>query len=187
MEETICTTLVEVWAAFSRRESLADSAVGGAIAGVFAAGILGVIGWLRRWRLRQQETAYIRDLVTQGRKRVMDSKDTFNPGMGVVLGADLLRAAQYNLMIKQLDVALEHTTQNLKTNQRMDIYDALDWHHTGSLHAVKAPSGKTEFIELRPGRWPTTEMGESYAVRKFERLESIKWLKLKPYAADSSE
>ena len=33
------------------------------------------------------------------------------------------------------------------------------------------------------GSWPTNEMQESQAVDKFKRLESIKWLKLKPYTS----
>ena len=185
--ETVCSSLVQLISRFLEMEDIATGAIGGAIAGVVAAGILGFLGWLHRFRLRRRDEAHIRDVVTQGRMWVMGSKDNLKPGMGIEFSADKFRAAQYNLMIKQLDVALERTTPNLDTNQRKDIFDALDWHHTESLHLAKSPSGKTEFVELAPGRWPTIEMGEADAVRRFERLESIKWLKFKPYLADLKE
>ena len=34
------------------------------------------------------------------------------------------------------------------------------------------------------GSWPTNEMQESPAIDKFKRLESIKWLKIKPYTPE---
>ena len=51
--------------------------------------------------------------------------------------ADALRAAQYDNMLKELDVALEKWLPNLSNAQRKDVYDALDWYHIGKLQSNK--------------------------------------------------
>ena len=102
--------------------------------------------------------------------------------MATTSPSDVLRSAQYNLMIEQLRVALDHTTSKLPYAKRKDIFDALDWYHTESLYATKDKYGNPVFVVDFPvGRWPTKEMQESHAADKFKRIESIKWLKLKPY------
>ena len=62
-------------------------------------------------------------------------------------------------------------------DQRKDIFNALDWYHTDSLHAVEK-DGKAVFVELLDGKWPTMEMPMKEAKKKFEKLQSITWLKL---------
>ena len=108
----------------------------------------------------------------------MEAEDTFHKGMDATSSADALRAAQYNNMIKRLGVALEKWTVDLSHDQRKDIFDALDWYHTDSLQAIKK-GGKAVFIEIPDGRWATTELPMEAAKEKFEKLQSIKWLKLK--------
>ena len=120
-----------------------------------------------------RDVKQIREVLTTGRKRVMDA----------TLPGDVLRAAQYNLIIKQLRVALDHTTSKLPYAKRKDIFDALDWYHVKFLYATKDERDNPVFRDLPDGSWPTTEMQESQAVDKFKRLESIKWLKLKPYTS----
>ena len=83
-------------------------------------------------------------------------------------------------MIKQLRVALDHTTSKLPYAKRKDIFDALDWYHVESLYATKDKQGNPVFVDLPVGSWRWNEMQESRAAAKFKRLESIKWLKLKP-------
>ena len=109
----------------------------------------------------------------------MEAKDGFSEGMKVPIPADVFRAALYNNMLKQLDVALGKWLVNLSPSQRKDLFDALDWHHTGKLNAIKRDR-KAVFTDLPDGKWPTTEMTVESAKAKFEKLQSIKWLKLKP-------
>ena len=168
-------------------DGIGGNAVAGLIAALAATTILGVGKWIRLAYLRHLDVKYVREVITDGRRRVMGSKDTFHHGMNATLTADTLRSAQYNLMIKQLMVALDHATSTLSHDQRKDVFDALDWYHTHSLHARKNNHGKPVFVDLPLGRWPTTEMQERRAVDKFKLLESIKWLKLKPYACGRGE
>lgn len=167
-------------------DGIVEGAIGGAIAGVVAAAILGALGWLHRWQLRRQEVAYIRDVVTQGRKRVLEAKEFTVRRTGKKLPADKVRADDFNLMVKELGVALEHTTPNLVATQKKDMYGAVDFFHTKHSYVIDTPFGAEFASDIPPGRWPNTTMEETDAVAIFERLESIKWLKLKPYVADSS-
>ena len=66
--------------------------------------------------------------------------------------------------------------------KRKEIFDALNWYHTEGLYARKDNNGNPVFVsDLPPGKWPTTTMKKNFAIDKFKRIESIKWLKLKPY------
>ena len=79
---------------------IAGSAVAGLIAALTATTILGAAKWIHLKYLQRLDVKQIREVLTTGRKRVMDA----------TLPGDVLRAAQYNLIIKQLRVALDHTT-----------------------------------------------------------------------------
>ena len=162
---------------------ITGSAVAGLIAALTATTILGAAKWIHLKYLQRLDVKQIREVLTTGRKRVMESKETFYHGMGATVPGDVLRAAQYNLIIKQLRVALDHTTSKLPYAKRKDIFNALDWYHVESLYATKDKRDNPVFVDLPVGSWPTTEMQESQAVDKFKRLESIKWLKLKPYTS----
>ena len=155
----------------------------GLIAALTATIILGAAKWIRLKYLQRLDVKQIREVLTTGRKRVMESKETFYHGMDATTPGDVLRAARYNLIIKQLRVALDHTTSKLPYAKRKDIFDALDWYHVESLYATKDKRGNPVFVDLPVGSWLTNEMQESQAVDKFKRLESIKWLKLKPYTS----
>ena len=145
----------------------------GLIAALTATIILGAAKWIHLKYFQRLDVKQIREVLTTGRKRVMDA----------TLPGDVLRAAQYNLIIKQLRVALDHTTSKLPYAKRKDIFDALDWYHVKFLYATKDERDNPVFRDLPDGSWPTTEMQESQAVDKFKSLESIKWLKLKPYTS----
>ena len=156
----------------------------GLIAALTATAILGAAKWIRRNYLQRLDVKQIREVLTTGRKRVMDA----------TLPGDVLRAAQYNLMIKQLRVALDHTTSKLSYAKRKDIFDALDWYGVKSLYATKDVDGSPVFVDrdsfakatARPvGSWPTSEMQENQATDKFKCLEAIKWLKLEPYMLEN--
>ena len=104
----------------------------GLIAALTATTILGAAKWIHLKYLQRLDVKQIREVLTTGRKRVMDA----------TLPGDVLRAAQYNLIIKQLRVALDHTTSKLPYAKRKDIFDALDWYHVKFLYATISGSGK---------------------------------------------
>ena len=155
----------------------------GLVAALTATTILGAAKWIHLKYLQRLDVKQIREVLTAGRKRVMESKEAFRHGTDATLPGDVLRAAQYNLIIKQLRVALDHTTSKLPYAKRKDIFNALDWYHVKSLWATKDQCDNTVFRDFPDGSWPANKMQESQAVDQFKRLESIKWLKLKPYTS----
>lgn len=160
-------------------ESIAQSAVAGLIAALTATVILGLARFGREWLAKRRDVKYIRDLLIQGRKRVLEAKDTFHKGMNATSSGDVLRAAQYNNMIKRLGIVLEQWTVALTHDHRKEILDALDWYHTDSLQAI-IKEGQVVYVEVLDGRWPTIEMSLDTAKEKFDKLQSISWLKLRP-------
>lgn len=156
---------------------MSESVIAGVSAALVATAILGATKFVRDRLARGRDIRYIRVLLTEGRTRVMGAKDTFHKGMGATIKEDALRAAQYNLMIRQIGIALERWALNLSHAERRDIYEALDWYHTDGLYATSG-DGAVVFKELPFGRWPTTEMTLDMAKSKFAKLVSIKWLGL---------
>ena len=164
-------------------DGMIESAFAGLIAALTATVILGIASWIRRKQLIRADREHIKSVVEEGRKRVLTSKDTFAPGPKVTLLAKTLRAAQYNLMINQLRIALDEKTTNLPYGHRKDIFNALDWFRTNSPYFVVNNSSKriTFPRDLPDGLWAAEDMSESNAVETFEKLESISWLDLGPY------
>ena len=119
----------------------------------------------------RQNRRQIRGVLTDGRRLVMESKETFYPGMKKTISDALLRAAQYNLILKQLRVALDHTTSKLSYAKRKELFDALDWYGVKSLCATPDGDGKPVFRDLPVGRWPTSDRQEKHAINIFKRLE----------------
>lgn len=158
-------------------EPIAQGIVSGSVAALLATAILGLTKVVLGFLSKRQDINYISNILIQGRERVLEAHDTYNSGMDARMAADALRAAQYNNMLREVGVALERWTVHLSHAQRKDVYDALDWYHTGSLHATKR-DGEAVFVELPEGRWPTTEMSLEAAREKFERLRAIRWLDL---------
>ena len=149
----------------------------GLIAALAASAILTAVSWSQGLWGKYQDVKYLRSLLSDGQKRVMEAEDSFHSGMNATMPADVLRAAQYNYMMKEVGLALERWTVHLSHDQRKEIYDALDWYNQSGLHAVRR-NGQVQFVELRDGRWPTTTMTAEQAQIRFEKLRSIKWLKL---------
>ena len=58
-------------------DSIAQSAVAGLIAALVATAILGLARYLRQELAKRRDVRYIRGLLIEGRKRVLESKDTF--------------------------------------------------------------------------------------------------------------
>ena len=109
----------------------------------------------------------------------MGAEDKFFEEMDATASADIIRARQYNRMIKELGVAFEMWAVNLSHTQRKEIYDALDWYHvrTDAQFAIER-DGKVVFQEVPDGKWPAPEMSAGKAKEKFDRLRGIEWLKL---------
>ena len=156
-----------------------DGVLAGVVAAIVATAILGVAKWIRERWLQRRDVLQVREILRNGRKRVMGSKDVFHDGMSATMSASILRCAQYNLMIKQLAIALDHRTTKLPYAKRKQILEALDWYHTDSLVATKGIKGGPTFVIPPEGLWPTTEMRLSHAVNRFNRLEAIGWLRLR--------
>ena len=110
--------------------SIAPGAIAGVIAALTATAILGIARYVRRFAARRQDIRAIREILLVGKKRVLESKDTCNTNMHTTIPGNVLRAAQYNNMIKQLSIALEKWPANLRYNQRKEILEALDWYNT---------------------------------------------------------
>ena len=125
-------------------------------------------------------------MLDKGRKRVLDAEDIYYKGPQATCPADVLRAAQYNLMLRELGVSLEKWATNLNHEQRKDILDALDWHRTGSLSFRKDSNGEIEFVVPPDGQWPTRQMSLEAANEKFDKLQSIRWLKLPPVSIEAN-
>ena len=163
-------------------EDIAGNAVAGLVAALTATSILGVAKWIYLKRLEGLDVKQIREVLTEGRKRVLESKETFLSNIGVTVHSEERRSAEYNFMIKQLRPVLDHTTSKLPYVKRKAIFDALSWYHTDSLYAKKDNNGNLVFIfEFSPGKWPMLTMQKDFAIDKFKKIESIKWLKLKQY------
>ena len=160
--------------------SLTESILTGAIGALIATAIVLSVGLISDLLAERRDVRYIREILIDGRKPIMEAKDTHHHGMKKTLSAGALRAANYNRMLKQLDVALENWTVNLSHDKRKDIFDALDWYNTDSLQAVNR-NGKAVFVELPAGKWVTDELPMNVVTEKFEKLQSIEWLKLDPY------
>ena len=156
---------------------IANSAIAGVIAALTATIIIGIAKWIKDFKARRQETAILRELLTDGRKRVYDAVETYHRGINVTSSADYLRAAQYNNMIKRLDLALKHWTPNLSHKDKKAIFDALNWYHTDGLMAIKRED-KAVWLELAEGKWPTKEMPLESARNKFDNIEAIRWLRM---------
>ena len=147
--------------------------------GAFALTILlGMSGWLRSRMARRRDLKYIRGILIQGQQLVMGAKDVDHEGVGAISPADVFRAAQYNNMIRRLRPALERWAVNLSHADRRDVFNALDWFHTEGLMAVRVQD-EMVYVHVPDGEWPAKDMSLDAAREIFEKLQAIKWLKLK--------
>lgn len=154
-----------------------ESAIAGVSAALVATAILGVARLIRRWWARRRDVNYIRDILIEGQTLISKVEESFSEHANAKSTRDSHRAAEYNRMIEKLRVALEKWTGNLSHAQRRDLFDALDWYHTENLLAIPV-GGEMQYVQPPEGRWYGKDMPLEVAEKKFERLQSIKWLKL---------
>ncbi len=156
---------------------ITNSAIAGVLAALVATIILGIAKWITLRAARSREIAFLREILSDGRRRVYEAKDTFHKGMNATSPADCLRAARYNNMLKRLDPALKYWTPNLSQIRKKAIFDALNWYNTDSLLA-KVHDGAPVWVEPPEGKWLGAEMSMEAARSKFEKIEEIRWLRL---------
>ena len=163
-------------------DQIVPGAVAGVVAGLLTTAILGIARWIRQTRSRRRDIRHIRKVVADARTRVFEAKGFFHRGMRKDVSGDTLRAGQYNLMIRQLMVALDPTSTNLSLDRQNELREALDWFHKDALYAVdRLGQSEPEFITAIPdGLWPTTAMPVGHATRIFTRLAELRWLKVDP-------
>ena len=166
-------------------DDLTGSIMAGVAAAIVATAILGIARWIRAWWRRYGDIKQIREIVKTGRERVVRAKGFFHEGMQCDVPANVIRCGQYNLMIKQLAVLLDHRTSNLPYGERKQIHDALDWFHTDALSVIKDAHGHPTIVSPPEGTWPTRDMRMDHAKIRFDNLQTIGWLKLGPYEESS--
>ena len=76
--------------------SIATGTIAGVIAAITTTVILGIASYVRRFAARRQDIRDIREILLVGKKRVLESKDTFNTSMHTPIPGNVLRAAQYH-------------------------------------------------------------------------------------------
>lgn len=158
-------------------DSIIYRIVEGVTIGLTGSILLVIASYVWRSFAECRDVKYVQELLSRGMKNVMNAEDTYHSGMQSIIEADHLRAAQYNLMIKHLEVAIENWLKYLSHTKRKDLQVALDFYSIDSLHAV-SENGKVKFVDLSSGRWPTEDMSKIWAEKKTEKLRAIKWLKL---------
>lgn len=90
---------------------------------------------------------------------------------------DAVRAARYNVMLKELDVALDKWSAALSHDQRQEIIEAVDWYNLWFFLIEEDWPGRARMKKMPDGVWEG-DLSLETAQEKFEHLRSIKWLKL---------
>lgn len=70
-------------------ESTLTGAIGAVIAIVFS------VGLIRGWLAERKDVKYIRKILTDGRRPIMNTKDTYHPGMKTTRSAGALRVTSF--------------------------------------------------------------------------------------------
>ena len=171
------------------KEKWLRTVVLGVLVSVLAGVSINVGSWvvdeINDGRANSRDVKYICELLAERMTQVVKVEDTFGvhfeKDVSVPAPGGQVRAALYNRMTKEFGAALETWAVNLSNMQRRDIYHALDWYHTRPDQLYFRPTDEgLDFSEEFPeGKWPAPEMSAEEAKEKFDRLQSIKWLKIK--------
>ena len=159
-------------------QSLFVSSVGGVVAAVFFAGLV------QLWRIWQacKEAAAIRNIIVEDRDLIFNAKDRPDPQDPSVrfAGADEWRAMLYNEMLGEVGRTLDHWSPHIPLERKQSLLRALDWYHREGVFLAPGPhvAGEKKFLEIEPGTWPSDKMTLDEAKKKFQKLETVKWLKL---------
>ena len=157
--------------------SIASSALAGVIAALTATAILGVASYIRRWAARRQAIKHLQHLFTQGREGVLKAEEQQLDSTDRRIPEDTVRAARYNVMLKELEVALDKWSIDLSYDQRQKIIAAFDWYNLRAFLVEEDLPGAFRLEKMPDGVWIGNLRLET-ARKKFHNLRSVKWLKL---------
>ena len=91
--------------------------------------------------------------------------------------ANALRAARYNVMLKELEFALDKWSTALSYDQRQEIIEAVDWYNLRAFSVEEDWPGRAALKKMPDGIW-IGDLEHETAQERFQNLKSIKWLKL---------
>ena len=93
------------------------------------------------------------------------------------ISANSVRAARYNVMLKELEVALDKWSTVLSYDQRLEIIEAVDWYNLRAFSVEEDWPGHVTMEKMPDGVW-IGDLRSETAQEKFQNLRSIRWLKL---------
>ena len=157
--------------------SVASSALAGVIAALTATAILGAAKYVRRRAAKREAISHLQDLFTQARRGVMQAEERRHGPMNHRIPADAVRAARYNVMLKELEAALDKWSTALSYDQRQEIFEAVDWYNLRAFTVEEDWAGRATMKRMPDGVWEG-DLAPEIAQEKFQSLQSIKWLKL---------
>ena len=157
--------------------SIASSALAGVIAALTATAILGAASYIRRRAARRQAIRHLQDLFTQAREGVLQAEEQRLEPTNQRIPANAVRAARYNVMLKELEVALDKWSAALSYDQRQEIIEAVDWYNLRAFSVEEDWPGRAALKKMPDGVW-IGDLEHDTAQEKFQHLQSIKWLRL---------
>ncbi len=157
--------------------SIAASALAGVIAGLTVTVILWVANCIHRWTARRQAIKHLRRLFTKGKEGVIQAEERQLESTVKRIPENTVRAARYNIMLKELEVALDKWSTSLSYDQRQEIIEALDWYNLRTFRVEEGLPGDIKLQKMPDGVW-IGDLPLEKAQEKFHNLRSIKWLKL---------
>lgn len=113
----------------------------------------------------------------------MGCQDTNYDGISGRVRENFLRACRYNVMVKELDEFFKTGNVHISHAKKKDIFNALDWYKIDYLDVIKVRAADPMCSEIQDGMIPSSHITIKIANEIFGKLESIKWLKMKPIAS----
>ena len=113
----------------------------------------------------------------------MGYEDIHYENMSRSTKAYFLIACRYNVMVKELDEFFKTGNVHISRVKKKDIFNALDWYKIDYLNVVKLRAADSMCSEIQDGMIPSSYITIEIANEIFGKLESIKWLKMKPIAS----
>lgn len=113
----------------------------------------------------------------------MEYQNTSYDGISGPVRENFLRACRYNVMVKELDEFFKTGNIHISHAKKKDIFNALDWYKIDYLNVVKVRAADSMCSEIQDGMIPSSYIKIEITNEIFGKLESIKWLKMKPIAS----
>lgn len=94
-----------------------DSIVEGVTIGVVVAGILGLRQWFSHCRSRNEQMAYIKDIIARGHASLRDAK----PVKHLDIPVHVVRATVFEGLLREASAALDHRADNIAYGQQYEL------------------------------------------------------------------